>query len=344
MNLRGFNPKRILPFAAAALVWLVLALGLAACGDDNATTPAATPTVASATADIRVTVSFQVGPTVAGAIERHVTGVEKATIEVRGFNLVATTDENGQAEFSNIPVSSDTDKPTRVDVVVTAPGYGTFTYLSVPLWPNNGAILTPTLAPEPRVDDLGQQVPPLRNTTPSAAATPQISGGLAARCPVGWFLHEYPDAGYSVCIPPGWAVIDYGENGAEGTHISIFDPDLAPFAGQPKGGTVPGGVKMGIRVAPPSEPYDRSTFDDPTACSRHTVEEISGKQVDVCTTYATDPQLLPRDRFAPGEEKGMGWVFPSINGATLIAGAGFDSPVSAEDDAAVAQIVESIRQ
>ena len=185
---------------------------------------------------------------------------------------------------------------------------------------------------------------PSATEMPTTTATPQAGEGLAERCPAGWVLYDYANAGYSVCIPPDWVVIDNSGKGAEGTKISIFDPDLAPFAGQPKGGTVPGGVKMGIRVAPPSEPYDRSHLNDPTNCSTHTVDEISGKQVNVCGTYATDPQLLPRDRFAPGEEKGIGWVFPSINGATLIAGALFDSPVSAEDDAAVAEIVGSIEQ
>ena len=117
------------------------------------------------------------------------------------------------------------------------------------------------------------------------------------------------------------------------------------FAGQPRGGTVPGSVKMGIRVAPPSEPYNRSNLDDPTNCSTHTVEEISGKQVDVCTAYAADSQLLPRDRFLPGEEKSITWLFPAAaNGSNLGVGAGFDSPVSAEDDATVAEIVRSIRQ
>jgi len=189
-------------------------------------------------------------------------------------------------------------------------------------------------------DDATTTPPPI----PTATTTPQAAEPKPDRCSPGWVLYDYPDAGYSVCIPPDWVVIDNSGKGAEGLYINIFDPDLAPFAGQPRGGTVPGSVKMGIRVAPPSEPYDRSHLDDPTNCSTHTVEEISGKQVDVCPTYATDPQLLPRDRFAPGEDKGIGWVFPPINGATLIAGALFDSPVSAEDDSAAAEIVGSIRQ
>ena len=43
MNLRALNPGQILLFAAATLAWVVLALGLAACGDDNATPTPATP-------------------------------------------------------------------------------------------------------------------------------------------------------------------------------------------------------------------------------------------------------------------------------------------------------------
>ena len=166
---------------------------------------------------------------------------------------------------------------------------------------------------------------------------------MVERCLAGWLLYDYPNAGYSVCIPPDWVVIDNSGKGAEGTHISIFDPDLAPWAGQPKGGTVPGGVKMGIRVKPPSESNDRSNLDNPSQCPTHLREEISGRQIDVCIAKATDPQL-PADRFLPGEEKSVIWVFPSVSGATLGVGAGFDSPVSAEDEAAVAQIVKSIEQ
>jgi hypothetical protein len=61
MNSRGLNPRRILPFAAAALAWLVLALGLAACGDDNATTAPATLPPGTAEATVLV------GPTKAPA-------------------------------------------------------------------------------------------------------------------------------------------------------------------------------------------------------------------------------------------------------------------------------------
>ena len=174
-------------------------------------------------------------------------------------------------------------------------------------------------------------------------ATPRAGEGLAERCPAGWLLHDYPDAGYSVCIPPDWVVIANSGKGVEGMHINIFDPDNAPWAGKPVGGIVPGSVKMVIRVMPPSEPYNRSTLDNPSECPTHALEQISGRQVDVCIAKATDAQLPP-DRFLPGEEKSTIWVFPSVNGATLAVGAGFDSPVSAEDEATVAEIVGSIEQ
>ncbi|OGO07556.1 MAG: hypothetical protein A2Y61_04235 [Chloroflexi bacterium RBG_13_60_13] len=206
-----------------------------------------------------------------------------------------------------------------------------------------GPTPTPTVAETalPTVDVTS--APPSATETPMTTATPRAGEGLAERCPAGWVLHDYPNAGYSVCIPPDWVIIDYSGKEAEGNDINIFDPDLAPWAGKPTGGTVPGGVKMGIRVKPASEPYDRSTFDDPTKCSTHIRQEISARQVDVCTAKATDPRM-PEDRFAPGEEKSVGWVFPSVNGATLVAGALFDSPVSAEDEATIAEIVGSIEQ
>jgi hypothetical protein len=182
-------------------------------------------------------------------------------------------------------------------------------------------------------------------TAPSSTPIPttQAGEGQGERCSAGWVLYDYPAAGYSVCIPEDWVLIDYSLERAEGTYVSIFDPDLAPWAGKGLGGTVPGGVKMGIRMKPAAEPYDRSTLEKPAECPTHVLEQISGRQVDVCIAKATDPQL-PADRFAPGEEKSVGWVFPSVNGATLVVGAVFDSPVSAEDEATVAKIVESIRQ
>ena len=176
--------------------------------------------------------------------------------------------------------------------------------------------------------------------TPTSSPNPEPA---VERCPADWALYGYPDAGYSACIPPGWVVIDNSGKEPEGTNISIFDPDLAPFAGKPAGGSVPGGVKMGIRVASASSPDSRSNFDNPSQCPTRATEQISGRQVDVCSAKATDPGL-PTGRFLPGEEKGVIWAFPPVNGRALIAGAGFDSPVSAADDAAVVAIVQSIRQ
>lgn len=156
---------------------------------------------ASATVSIPVEVSFQEGPTTPGAIERHVTGGTQATIEARGLSLAATTDENGHAELSKIPVSSDMQsEPAKIDVVITAPGYGTFTYLNVPLTPELGIILTPILGPEPRTDDLGRLAPPLSNATPSAtpsattSATPDAAPTAAPSATTDAAPDETPNA------------------------------------------------------------------------------------------------------------------------------------------------------
>jgi len=103
-------------------------------------------------------------------------GLAGATLDVSGdgIALSATTDESGHAVISDIPVSPDGAHPTRVNVVISAPGYAPFVYLWAPLYPdNNGPILTPTLTDRPQVDDLSGPVPPIRPApTPVPILTP----------------------------------------------------------------------------------------------------------------------------------------------------------------------------
>ena len=92
--------------------------------------------------------------------------VQGATIEVKGLAgaqstpLKAVTQSAGLAEIRDIPVSADARNPTRVDIVVSAPGYASFTYLSVPLYPNGGPILTPVLKDVPQTDNVAAARPP----------------------------------------------------------------------------------------------------------------------------------------------------------------------------------------
>ncbi len=155
--------KRWHVFLFFIMVASVLSIG----GSKGSQGAAASP---SSAASVQVTVSFQVGPTTAGALEKHVTGGTTAKIDIPGASLTATTDGSGHAQISNIPLAGDlSGGPAISDVVITAPGYAPFTYLSVPL---DGSItLTPILGPEPRTDDLGRLSASPAGGPPTATAT-----------------------------------------------------------------------------------------------------------------------------------------------------------------------------
>ncbi len=140
--------KRWHVFLFFIMVASVLSIG----GSKNGGKAAASP---SSTASVQATVSFQVGATTAGAAEKHITGGTEANIEVQSASVSATTDANGHVTISNIAVTNDLrNGPANSDVVITAPGYGPFTFLNVPL--DGSVLLTPILGPEPRTDDLGR--------------------------------------------------------------------------------------------------------------------------------------------------------------------------------------------
>lgn len=146
---------------------LVVTLALAVGESRNGRGTAASVTSA---ASVQATVSFQVGPTTAGGLEKHVTGGTEARIEIRNAGLTATTDGNGRAQIFNIPLANEqTSGPATSDIVVTAPGYAPFTFLHVPL--DGSVILTPILGPEPRTDDLGRLSAPPAGVSPTATPT-----------------------------------------------------------------------------------------------------------------------------------------------------------------------------
>ncbi len=128
------------------------------------------------TGSVTVVARFQIGPTTPGSIERQVTGGTAANVQIVGTALAATTDQGGRATVSNIPTGAYTSSPSAgVEVVVTAPGYGAFTYLDVPL--DGSVILTPILAPEPRADDIGRL-----SAAPGGATTAGRRGCCYIRC------------------------------------------------------------------------------------------------------------------------------------------------------------------
>lgn len=82
-----------------------------------------------------------------------------AAVEVSSLALRTTTDASGNAQLNNIAVANDVAAPTTIDVKITALGYGSFTYLHVPLYPTSRPILTPVLTAADQVDDLSAPPP-----------------------------------------------------------------------------------------------------------------------------------------------------------------------------------------
>lgn len=107
---------------------------------------------------------------VAGAI---ITATSKGPDSI---SATTVTDATGSASI-DLLVSQDVDSPTRVDIEVSAEGYGTFTCLSVPVSPGNGPNLTPVLRKEAQIDDLGQPAPPVRPAQPPGVASPSTGSG-----------------------------------------------------------------------------------------------------------------------------------------------------------------------
>ena len=102
-------------------------------------------------------------------------GAVGATVEVvgDGIDMKASTAERGSATFKDIPVSTDSSRPTRVNVVVIAPGYAPFTFRWLALYDGSAPILGAGLTDKPQVDDLGVDVPPQRPApTPVPLLTP----------------------------------------------------------------------------------------------------------------------------------------------------------------------------
>ena len=91
-------------------------------------------------------------------------GAVGATVEVigDGIDLRATTAERGSATFKDIPVSTDSKRPTIVNVIISAPGYAPFSFKWLALYDGSAPILSAGLSDEPQVDDLSRPVPPIR--------------------------------------------------------------------------------------------------------------------------------------------------------------------------------------
>ncbi len=113
--------------------------------------------------------------------------VEDATIQIRpsGRTAVApvatmATGSEGTAQTGALAVSNDRNSPTLVDITVSAPGYASFTYRSMPLLPGRVPILTPTLSDVEQVDDLAAPLPaPAPNSGPSLAAPMVAQSGTS---------------------------------------------------------------------------------------------------------------------------------------------------------------------
>lgn len=69
------------------------------------------------------------------------------------LDIMLTADGRGQARVDGLSTSGDENCPFRVDIIISADGYGDFTFKNLPLFPGGTTMLTPRLREEPVVDD-----------------------------------------------------------------------------------------------------------------------------------------------------------------------------------------------
>ena len=80
-------------------------------------------------------------------------GLDNALIEIPELAITRKT-TGGNAIIDGIVVSPDENCPTRVDVIISAEGYESFTYKNLPLFAGAGTQnLTPILRDRPQIDD-----------------------------------------------------------------------------------------------------------------------------------------------------------------------------------------------
>jgi hypothetical protein len=176
--------------AALTKLFVISLVVLAAANTSSHTAPAAAAPVASIQADI------EGEPTTAQSSALQTLDVDATAVPVAGahitvsaLGLAATTGAAGKAVIGGVPISEDITEPTRIDIVVSAPGYATFTYHSAPI-SRAGLILTPVLNQVARVDDLsGPPTEPIAgpaqpdSASPSAASSTSCSNWTVTSAP-----------------------------------------------------------------------------------------------------------------------------------------------------------------
>lgn len=133
-------------------------------------------------------------------VEENLEAITDGQIAIPELGLDMPLPEDGEFDLRDLPASAKPENPTRVTVIFTAPGLGSFTFLNVPIVPWMNPVLTPVLIDEPRVDDLSrasrleQSVPQGSHSPPVPAGEPQR--GTVETAGVGcspWFdTNKYP--------------------------------------------------------------------------------------------------------------------------------------------------------
>jgi hypothetical protein len=97
-------------------------------------------------------------------------GLDNALIQIPELGITRRT-TGGNAIIDGIIVSTDENCPTRVDVIISAEGYESFTYKNLPLFAGAGTVnLTPVLRHGPQIDDF--------TDSPRVLAGVECSAGL----------------------------------------------------------------------------------------------------------------------------------------------------------------------
>ncbi len=156
-----------------------------------------------------------------GTADVDAVAVEDATIRVQsptsaGSAVITavTTDVTGKAETAPIAASTDWRNPVRVDIEVSAPGYASFFYKSLPLFPGGSPILTPTLSDSVQTDDL-------RND-PSVG-----TGGAAASGAVPLTISSC--TGYTSTNTPPNVIKVYSDNPDHGADYQVHTVDFMKY-------------------------------------------------------------------------------------------------------------------
>jgi hypothetical protein len=120
-------------------------------------TPQRTPTTAANRASLSGTAYRLVDQIVEEGVVVHEIEepVASGRLAIPELGIEMTLAYDGSFELTDLPVSDDANRPTKVTAIFTAPGLGSFTYTHLPLYPGRaGWILTPQMIETPRINDM----------------------------------------------------------------------------------------------------------------------------------------------------------------------------------------------